>query len=52
MECPRVSLQIICDKFVGFKTPLDYKYDNKIPVSNAFDVKMFFSLMATKNVSA
>lgn len=52
MDCPSVSLQIICDKFVAFKTPLDYKYDNKVPVSNAFDVEMFFSSMASKNVSA
>lgn len=52
MNCPSVSLQIICDKFVAFKTPLDYKYDNNVPDSKAFNVGMFFSLMASKNVSA
>lgn len=32
MNCPRKSDGVIADRFVAFKTPLDEKFDDKVPI--------------------
>lgn len=44
LMCPRKS-QIIQDKFLAFKTPLDSKYDDQVPEENRFNMAMLFRSM-------
>lgn len=44
LHCPRKG-QIIVDKFVPFKTPLDSRYDEDVPEECRFGVEMLFDSM-------
>lgn len=50
LKCPRKSFTTITDKFVAFKTPLDSKYDDQIPIMNRFNTEMLFSSMSNMKV--
>lgn len=50
IKCPRKSFTTITDKFVAFKTPLDSKYDEQVPIMNRFNTEMLFSSMANMKV--
>lgn len=50
MNCPRESFRAISNTFVALKTPLDFKYNSKIPIFNRFNPRMFFSSMSRKHV--
>lgn len=50
IKCPRKSFSTITDKFIAFKTPLDSKYDNQIPIINRFNTEMLFSSMSNMKV--
>lgn len=51
LKCPRKSYTTITDKFVAFKTPLDNKYDDQIPIQNRFNTEMLLSSMSNMKVS-
>ncbi|RWS31627.1 hypothetical protein B4U80_08533 [Leptotrombidium deliense] len=42
LRCPRKG-EIVANKFIPFKTPLDDKYNNEVPNECTWDPKMFFS---------
>ncbi|XP_055871008.1 mRNA-capping enzyme-like [Biomphalaria glabrata] len=42
LHCPRKG-QVVFDKFLPFKTPLDSKYDDQVPEENRFTVDMLFN---------
>jgi mRNA-capping enzyme len=50
LKCPRKSYTTITEKFVAFKTPLDSKYDDQIPIQNRFNTEMLFSSMSNMKV--
>ena len=39
LSCPRKSVQLIGKKFLAFKTPLDEKYDDQVPMQYRFPSK-------------
>ncbi|XP_054157712.1 mRNA-capping enzyme-like [Oppia nitens] len=45
LKCPRRG-NIIADKFIPFKTPLDDRYKSKIPDSDVFTPEMFIALVS------
>ncbi|XP_026813257.1 mRNA-capping enzyme-like isoform X1 [Rhopalosiphum maidis] len=45
MNCPPIAISGIANAFVAFKTPLDYKYDNKIAIDKRFNPQMVFRHM-------
>lgn len=50
LKCPRKSFTPITDKFVAFKTPLDSKYDEQVPITQRFNTEMLFSSLANMKV--
>lgn len=50
IKCPRKSFTTITDKFMAFKTPLDSKYDEQVPITNRFNTEMLFSSMNNMKV--
>ncbi|XP_022160011.1 mRNA-capping enzyme-like isoform X1 [Myzus persicae] len=46
-NCPSMAIMSIADSFVTFKTPLDDKYNNKIPFMKRFNPQMVFSHMCS-----
>ena len=45
LETPRISVSLIGNRFLAFKTPLDNKFDGQIPVEDRFTPDMLFQLM-------
>ena len=45
LQCPRKSVELIGKKFLAFKTPLDTKYDDQVPMQYRFPSKMLFDSM-------
>jgi len=50
LKCPRRSFTTISGKFVAFKTPLDSKYDNQVPIGNKFNTEVLFSSLVNMKV--
>lgn len=50
LDMPPTSLTIITDTFVAFKTPLDQKYNNRVPVKKRFNTEMLFSTISNMKV--
>ena len=50
LDCPRKSKELIANKFLAFKTPLDIKFDNKVPGPSRFTIEMLFSSIRTQKV--
>jgi len=50
MNCPPIAISGIANAFVAFKTPLDYKYDNKIAIDKRFNPQMVFRHMFSYQV--
>ena len=51
LKCPRKSMELIGGKFLAFKTPLDPKYDDQVPIECRFPSKMLFDSMRGYKVS-
>ena len=51
LRCPRKSVELIGKKFLAFKTPLDAKYDDQVPMQYRFPTKMLFDSMRGYKVS-
>ena len=52
LNCPRKSNELIGSKFLAFKTPLDSKYDDQVPIECRFPSKMLFDCMRGYKVSS
>ena len=50
LKCPRKSLELIGKKFLAFKTPLDGKYDEQVPLEYRFPSEMLFQTMRSYKV--
>jgi len=50
MNCPPIAISGIANAFVVFKTPLDYKYNNKIAIHKRFGPNMVFQHMFSYQV--
>jgi len=50
LNCPRKSDNLVANRFLAFKTPLDKKYDDQIPVENRFPPTMLFNNMKQHKV--
>ncbi|ELU05833.1 hypothetical protein CAPTEDRAFT_167250 [Capitella teleta] len=50
LNCPRKG-ELIADKFIPFKTPLDSRYADKIPDANIFDLKMLFGSFKRQKIN-
>lgn len=50
LKCPRKSTDLIGNRFLAFKTPLDDKYDDQIEVQYRFDPRMLFNSMKAYKV--
>ncbi|BFZ11350.1 hypothetical protein BsWGS_14390 [Bradybaena similaris] len=46
LHCPRKG-QLINEKFLPFKTPLDSKYDGEVPEESRFNIEMLFAAAKT-----
>uniref|UniRef100_A0A0B7ADD3 Uncharacterized protein n=1 Tax=Arion vulgaris TaxID=1028688 RepID=A0A0B7ADD3_9EUPU len=46
LQCPRKG-QVVNNKFLPFKTPLDSKYDGQVPEENQFKIAMLFTVAKT-----
>lgn len=51
LRCPRRAKELIIDKFIAFKTPLDDSYDDQVPLEYRFYPSMIFDVCKIKNVS-
>ncbi|CAG2101565.1 unnamed protein product, partial [Medioppia subpectinata] len=49
LKCPRKG-DLIADKFIPFKTPLDDKYKSQIPATDLFTPRMLISLISNYKV--
>lgn len=47
LNCPRKSEKIIADKFIAFKTPLNNKFNDQMPLECIFSPKMIFDYVKT-----
>lgn len=50
LSCPRKSDNLVANRFLAFKTPLDKRYDDQIPVENRFPPTMLFNAMKQHKV--
>jgi len=50
LNCPRKSSALVAQRFLAFKTPLDEKYDEQVPVENRFNPAMLFQAMRAHKV--
>jgi len=50
LKCPRKSVELIGNRFLAFKTPLDEKFDDQIPVEHRFSPEMLFQSMRAYKV--
>lgn len=51
MNCPREASNIIWNTFVAFKTPLDTKFRDDVPIHKRFYANRFLSNMDMNGVS-
>lgn len=50
INCPQESLELIADRFMVFKTPLDKRYNNRIITGKRFHIETIFLSMFKKKV--
>ena len=50
LKCPRKSAELVGNRFLAFKTPLDSRYDDQIPVEFRFTPDMLFQSMRAHKV--
>lgn len=50
LKCPRKSMNLIMDKFLAFKTPLDERYNNHVPLEDRWTPKMLLDYCKSKKI--
>jgi len=50
LKCPRKSAELVGNRFLAFKTPLDERYDDQVDVTARFSPKMLFDSMKAYKV--
>ena len=50
LNCPRKSAKLIGDRFLAFKTPLDERYNDQVPMESRFSPEMLFRTMKAYKV--
>ncbi|XP_050441542.1 mRNA-capping enzyme-like [Adelges cooleyi] len=51
LRCPRKSFTPVTDKFLALKTPLDSKYDEKVPIQYRFNIEMLFLSLSNMKIN-
>lgn len=51
LNCPRKASDLITSKFLAFKTPLDNRFNGKVPEANRFTPTMLLNNLKSLKVS-